>query len=258
MTSVTPPDGRHETLFIADFCPRLGAYLARQHANGYDAVARRTRYLLWLAAHTDDGALMATVARAAQLPRLTAEEETELATRMRAGRSAEERLAEGGGTLAGQARADLERAAEDGARAGDRLLEANLALVVSISKRFIGRGMPFPDLIREGRLGLMRAIERYDHTKGYRFTTYATWWIRQAITRGLAARLSLPRVPVPEATGNRRARPDGAPDASIPGPRAHPRGTRRRTRSVPCLMNMTLAARSILNLRPYQHAICGQ
>ena len=201
MTSVTPPDDRYEALFIADFCPRLGAYLARQHANGYDAVAGRTRFLLWLAAHTDDGALMAYVARASRLPRLTAEEETELATRLRAGRSAEERLAEGGDTLAGRARANLERAAEDGARAGDRLLEANLALVVSISKRFIGRGMPFPDLIREGRLGLMRAIERYDHTKGYRFTTYATWWIRQAITRGLAARLSLPRVPVPEATG---------------------------------------------------------
>jgi RNA polymerase primary sigma factor len=141
------------------------------------------------------------VARAARLPRLTAEEETELATRLRAGRSAEERLAESGDTLAGQTRADLERAAEDGTRASDRLLEANLALVVSISKRFIGRGMPYPDLIREGRLGLIRAIERYDHTKGYRFTTYATWWIRQAISRGLAARLSLPRVPVPEATG---------------------------------------------------------
>jgi RNA polymerase primary sigma factor len=164
-------------------------------------VAGRTRYLLWLAAHTDDGALMAYVARAARLPRLTAEEETELATRLRAGRSAEERLAQGGDTLAGQARAGLERAAEDGARASDRLLEANLALVASISKRFIGRGMPYPDLIREGRLGLTRAIERYDPTKGYRFTTYATWWIRQAITRGLAARLSLPRVPVPEAPG---------------------------------------------------------
>jgi RNA polymerase primary sigma factor len=143
---------------------------------------------------------MASVAKAARLPRLTAEEETELATRLRAGRSAEERLAECGGTLAGQARADLERAAEDGARASDRLLEANLALVASISKRFIGRGMPYPDLIREGRLGLTRAIERYDPTKSYRFTTYATWWIRQAITRGLAARLSLLRVPAPQAT----------------------------------------------------------
>ena len=124
-----------------------------------------------------------------------------MATRLRARRSAEQRPAAGGGTLAGQTRADLEQAAEDGARAGDRLLEANLALVVSISKRFTGRGMPFPDLIREGRLGLIRAIERYDHTKGYRFSTYATWWIRQAITRAVTARLSLPRIPVPEATG---------------------------------------------------------
>ena len=100
MTSVTPPDDRHEALFIADFCPRLGAYLARQHANGYDAVAGRTRFLLWLAAHTDDGALMASAASAARLPRLTAEEKTDLATRLRAGRSAEERLAEGRDTLA--------------------------------------------------------------------------------------------------------------------------------------------------------------
>jgi RNA polymerase primary sigma factor len=201
MTSVTSPDGRHDALFIADFCPRLGAYLARQHANGYDAVAGRTRFLLWLAAHTDDGALMAHVARAARLPRLTAEEETELAIRLLAGRSAEQQLAEGGDTLAGQARADLERTAEDGGRAGDRLLEANLALVVSISKRYIGRGMPNSDLIRAGRVGLTRAIERYDHTKGYRFTTYATWWIRQAITRALAARFSLSRIPAPQAAG---------------------------------------------------------
>jgi RNA polymerase primary sigma factor len=201
MTSVTPPDDRHEALFIADFCPRLGAYLARQHARGYDAVAGRARFVRWLATHTDDGALMASVARAAQLPRLTAEEETELATRLRAGRSAEERLAEDNDALAGQARADLERVAADGARAGDRLLEANLWLVVSIGERFTGRGVPYPDLIRDGRVGLTRAIERYDHTKGYRFTTYATWWIRQAITRAMAARLSLRRVPVPEATG---------------------------------------------------------
>ena len=201
MTSVTSPDGRHDALFIADFCPRLGAYLARQHANGYDAVAGRTRYLLWLAAHTDDGALMAYMARAARLPRLTAEEETELAIRLLAGRSAEQQLAEGGDTLAGQARADLERTAEDGGRAGDRLLEANLALVVSISKRYIGRGMPNSDLIRAGRVGLTRAIDRYDHTKGYRFTTYATWWIRQAITRALAARFSLSRIPAPQAAG---------------------------------------------------------
>jgi hypothetical protein len=110
MTPVTPPDDRHEALFIADFCPRLGAYLARQHANGYDAVAGRTRFLLWLAVHTDDGALMASVARAARLPRLTAEQEAELATRLRAGRSAEEELAEGGDTLADPSRAGLERA----------------------------------------------------------------------------------------------------------------------------------------------------
>jgi RNA polymerase primary sigma factor len=188
MTSPEQPEDRQDGLFIADFHPRLGAYLARQHARDYDAVAARARYLLWLAAHTDSGALMDYLARAVRIPRLTAEEETELATRIRAGRRAEEKLAEGGDALTGEARASLQRITQDGGQAGNRLLEANLWQVVSLAERFAGRGVPFPDLIKEGNVGLIRAIQKYDHAKGYRFSTFATWWIRQAMARAATGR----------------------------------------------------------------------
>jgi RNA polymerase primary sigma factor len=197
MTSPGQPDDRDEALFIADFYPGLGAYLARQHTRGYDAVAARARFLLWLAANAEGGALLDYAARAARTPRLTAEEETELATRIRAGRRAAEKLAEGGGELTGEARASLQRIAQDGSQAGSRLLDANLWQVVSLAERFTGRGMPFPDLIQEGTVGLTRAIQRYDHTKGHRFAPYASWWIRQAMTRAVAA--GRPPVPEPEA-----------------------------------------------------------
>jgi RNA polymerase primary sigma factor len=190
MTSVIQPDDRREALFIADFYPRLGAWLAQQHESGYDAAAGRARFLLWLATHAGG-----------RIPQLSAEEETDLATRIRAGHRAEERLAEGGGAPAGQARADLERVAQDGALAGNRLAEANLWLVVSLAKGYDGRGVPFPDLVQEGNLGLLRAVQRYDHTKGYRFATFATWWIRQAINRAVAGRPRLIPVPEPEAGG---------------------------------------------------------
>jgi RNA polymerase primary sigma factor len=199
MTTPEQPEDRPETLFIADFHPEFGAYLAGQHARGYDAVAGRARFLLWLAAHADDGdgPLRDYLARAIRLPPLSAEEETELATRIAAGRRAEEYLAQASDTLADEARASLQQVAQDGSQASNRLLEANLSLVVSMAERFTGRGLPFPDLVQEGNLGLIRAIEQYDHTKHYRFATFATWWIRQAITRALAGRL--PAVPEPEA-----------------------------------------------------------
>ncbi|MBO0877857.1 MAG: sigma-70 family RNA polymerase sigma factor, partial [Pseudonocardia sp.] len=120
-----------------------------------------------------------------KVPLLNAEQEVELAKRIEAGLFAEEKLAEGF-DLTGDQRIDLEWIAEDGRRAKNHLLEANLRLVVSLAKRYTGRGMLFLDLIQEGNLGLIRAVEKFDYTKGYKFSTYATWWIRQAITRAMA------------------------------------------------------------------------
>jgi RNA polymerase primary sigma factor len=127
---------------------------------------------------------------------LNAEQEVELAKRIEAGLFAEEKLAERGGSMQDGERIDLEWIAEDGRRAKDHLLEANLRLVVSLAKRYTGRGMLFLDLIQEGNLGLIRAVEKFDYTKGYKFSTYATWWIRQAITRAMADQARTIRIPV--------------------------------------------------------------
>ncbi len=131
-----------------------------------------------------------------KVPLLNAEQEVELAKRIEAGLFAEEKLAEGGRNLSTDARIDLEWIAEDGTRAKNHLLEANLRLVVSLAKRYTGRGMLFLDLIQEGNLGLIRAVEKFDYTKGYKFSTYATWWIRQAITRAMADQARTIRIPV--------------------------------------------------------------
>jgi RNA polymerase primary sigma factor len=131
-----------------------------------------------------------------KVPLLNAEQEVELAKRIEAGLFAEEKLAEGGERLPRDVRIDLEWIAEDGTRAKNHLLEANLRLVVSLAKRYTGRGMLFLDLIQEGNLGLIRAVEKFDYTKGYKFSTYATWWIRQAITRAMADQARTIRIPV--------------------------------------------------------------
>jgi RNA polymerase primary sigma factor len=131
-----------------------------------------------------------------KVPLLNAEQEVELAKRIEAGLFAEEKLAEGGRHLNTDQRIDLEWIAEDGTRAKNHLLEANLRLVVSLAKRYTGRGMLFLDLIQEGNLGLIRAVEKFDYTKGYKFSTYATWWIRQAITRAMADQARTIRIPV--------------------------------------------------------------
>jgi RNA polymerase primary sigma factor len=131
-----------------------------------------------------------------KVPLLNAEQEVELAKRIEAGLFAEEKLAEGRASLRPEARGDLEWIADDGRRAKDHLLEANLRLVVSLAKRYTGRGMLFLDLIQEGNLGLIRAVEKFDYTKGYKFSTYATWWIRQAITRAMADQARTIRIPV--------------------------------------------------------------
>jgi RNA polymerase primary sigma factor len=131
-----------------------------------------------------------------KVPLLNAEQEVELAKRIEAGLFAEEKLADHGGAMEPGERIDLEWIAEDGRRAKDHLLEANLRLVVSLAKRYTGRGMLFLDLIQEGNLGLIRAVEKFDYTKGYKFSTYATWWIRQAITRAMADQARTIRIPV--------------------------------------------------------------
>jgi RNA polymerase primary sigma factor len=126
---------------------------------------------------------------------LNAEQEVELAKRIEAGLFAEERLASGQYTDM-KIRRELYWIAEDGKKAKNHLLEANLRLVVSLAKRYTGRGMLFLDLIQEGNLGLIRAVEKFDYTKGYKFSTYATWWIRQAITRAMADQARTIRIPV--------------------------------------------------------------
>ena len=130
-----------------------------------------------------------------KVPLLNAEQEVELAKRIEAGLFAEEKLAENP-DLDTETRIKLEWIAEDGRRAKNHLLEANLRLVVSLAKRYTGRGMLFLDLIQEGNLGLIRAVEKFDYTKGYKFSTYATWWIRQAITRAMADQARTIRIPV--------------------------------------------------------------
>ena len=126
---------------------------------------------------------------------LNAELEVELAKRIEAGLFAEEKLATDK-KLSKEMQRDLKWVVKDGQRAKSHLLEANLRLVVSLAKRYTGRGMQFLDLIQEGNLGLIRAVEKFDYTKGYKFSTYATWWIRQAITRAMADQARTIRIPV--------------------------------------------------------------
>ncbi|KIC57280.1 RNA polymerase sigma factor [Microbacterium hominis] len=132
-----------------------------------------------------------------KVPLLNAAEEVELAMRIEAGLFAEEKLSHmSASEKSSQLGLDLQWVARDGQRAKSHLLGANLRLVVSLAKRYTGRGMQFLDLIQEGNLGLIRAVEKFDYTKGFKFSTYATWWIRQAITRAMADQARTIRIPV--------------------------------------------------------------
>jgi RNA polymerase primary sigma factor len=130
-----------------------------------------------------------------QVPLLAAEDEVRLAKAINGGMEAEERLSDNGSIPADEL-AELERAIRQGNRARRSLAEANLRLVVSVAKRYMGRGMSFLDLIQEGNIGLLKAVEKFDHTMGYKFSTYATWWIRQAISRSIADQARTIRIPV--------------------------------------------------------------
>ncbi len=129
-----------------------------------------------------------------RIPLLTAEEEVDLAKRIEAGRAARAALAQGVDDP--QERAELRRLIEDGWRAREHLITANSRLVISVAKKYMGRGVPFLDLIQEGNIGLIRAIKKFDYRRGHKFSTYATWWIRQAVTRAIADQGRTIRVPV--------------------------------------------------------------
>jgi RNA polymerase primary sigma factor len=160
-----------------------------------DRVRARKEVEMALKAPTNDPVRM-YLKEIGRVALLTAQEEVSLAKRIESGLIAEDKLEKEGDKLSDDERADLRWTKRDGAQAKRHLVEANLRLVVSIAKRYVGRGMQFLDLIQEGNLGLIRAVEKFDYQKGFKFSTYATWWIRQAITRAIADQARTIRIPV--------------------------------------------------------------
>ncbi len=180
--------------------------LDKQAADNRDELARKRRQHRVAQASRETGGGTSDPVRMylkeiGRVPLLTAQQEVDLAKRIEAGTQAAERLADLAAAEELAAfdpgeRRHLERLARDGERAKSELTQANLRLVVSIAKRYVGRGMQLLDLVQEGNLGLMRAVEKFDYTKGFKFSTYATWWIRQAITRAIADQARTIRIPV--------------------------------------------------------------
>ena len=160
-----------------------------------DRVRARKEVEMALKAPTNDPVRM-YLKEIGRVALLTAQEEVDLALRIEQGLEAEAKLLAGGDKLSDEESVSLKWTRRDGMRAKRHLVEANLRLVVSIAKRYVGRGMQFLDLIQEGNLGLIRAVEKFDYHKGFKFSTYATWWIRQAITRAIADQARTIRIPV--------------------------------------------------------------
>ncbi len=160
------------------------------------AAAEAERMLMDLSVLSPDDTVGLYLMESCHHPILTAQQETELASLMEAGREAARRLEEEGHLLTDGERADLEAQVRRGQEARKRLIECNYRLVISIAKKYEGRGLPLLDLIQEGNIGLMRAVDKFNHHLGYKFSTYATWWIRQAITRAIADQSRTIRVPV--------------------------------------------------------------
>ena len=194
------------TADMEDMIPRNPARPARASADAREdfdwdddesEALKQARRDAQLTAPTDP--VRAYLKQIGKVPLLNAEEEVDLAKRIEAGLYAAEKLRlvdESGEPMSTQLRRDFLWICRDGKRANNHLLEANLRLVVSIAKRYCGRGMAFLDLIQEGNLGLIRAVGKFDYVKGYKFSTYATWWIRQAITRAMADQARTIRIPV--------------------------------------------------------------
>jgi RNA polymerase primary sigma factor len=175
----TPPGEEEETL-VRDELPK----------------PRMDEEALVVAADMDDG-VGVYFKEVGYIPLLTKEEEVMLAKRMGAGEVAKQRLyGDGNGDLSAEERRELERTIRDGQEAFDHLVTANSRLVISIAKKYVGRGLSFLDLIQEGNVGLLRAARKFDYKRGHKFSTYATWWIRQAVTRAIADHGRTIRVPV--------------------------------------------------------------
>ena len=162
-----------------------------------------------------------------RVPLLSGEEELDLAKRIESGKGAKRDLNRSNGSTPAMRRAELETLINDGTLAREHLIKANTRLVVSIAKRYIGRGVPFLDLIQEGNLGLMKAVEKYEYQRGFRFSTYATWWIRQTITRSIADQGRTIRVPVHMVDRIRQLYRTTHEMEQKTGPRAHQRRTGR-------------------------------
>ncbi|MCZ7544686.1 MAG: RNA polymerase sigma factor RpoD [Anaerolineae bacterium] len=163
--------------------------------SGMDDLGEEDDDVLDLSGISSDDTVGLYLKEMARVPLLTTEEEVELAIRLEAGKEAQRVLAKLNGHEP-ERRLELELLAEDGKNAREHLIKANTRLVVSIAKKYMGRGVPFLDLIQEGNLGLMKAVEKFDYRRGFRFSTYATWWIRQTITRAIADQGRTIRVPV--------------------------------------------------------------